>query len=172
MTLSRKAALPIWTATGFTTRDAREWMRHWGADNVEDEALLAEQARLWHDCGFTAAQRDAWDFSGDSASDLGLAIIGRVHGLGPDDDQRYCPGLLTSEDELLAAFTLYGQQDRRSLLVRWASSGLPDTQIVLAWHARLSLAEALAGGHDDDALDLLTAYTGPCPMTHRGTAAA
>lgn len=180
MTLSRSKALTIWQAAGFTTREAREWMRHWGNDGptcetVEDEAWMAAHARLWSDCGFTGQDTAAWADS-DITTGLGLAIIGRVHGLVPDDDQGHCPGVLTltgdDDDDLLAAFTLYGHQDRRSPLVRWASGGLADDRILGYWHAGIPLVEALTGGHDDDALDLLTALHTPCPMTHRGTAAA
>lgn len=167
--ISKQQALHIWIDAGFAVQEAREWMRHWGTDNAADEAWMAQEARLWHDCGFTAAQASEWDDSGDITSGLGLAIIGRVHGLGPNDDQGLCPGVLTltgdDDDDLLAAFTLYGQQDRRSPLIRWAKSGLTDAQVLGYWHAGIPLVEALASAHDDDAVNVLAALNPTrCPL--------
>lgn len=163
--ITEQDALPIWIDEGFTAEQAREWMPYWAAYDVEEATLLAENAWLWHTAGFTAAQAGRW-LEETSASDLERAIIGRVHGLGPDADQVHCPGLinLTVEDPLEAPYNSYGVGDGGTLLHRWATSGLADARILAFWHAGIPLAEALTGTHDQDALDVLAALNTPCPM--------
>jgi len=171
---SKREALRIWTMAGFTAEQAWEWMTAWGGsgptcDTAEDEEWMAEQARLWHDCGFTGHHAHAWAPS-EIAGVLGTAIQNRVHGLTVDDeDGRGCPGLFTftgqQDDDDARLIDLYGFQDRDSVLVRWATRGLPDDRILAYWHAGIPLQEALTGGHDDGAVDILAALNTPsCPL--------
>lgn len=173
--ISKQQAVPIWTAAGFTAREAREWTRNWGTNTVEDEAWMAKRARLWHDCGLTGQDAAAWSF-GDITVGLGPAIIHRVHGLTHHQNvPGYCAGLITATgedaDDLAEHLYYYGTQDRESRLIRWATSGLPPSRILAYWHARVTHSEALVGGYNDDAVDVLAALTTPhCPLILRTAA--
>lgn len=175
--INTQQAVPIWTAAGFTVQEAQEWMRHWGNDGpttttVEDEAWMAAHARLWSDCGFTGQDTAAWADS-DITTGLGTAIQNRVHGLTVDAADGECTALLRPDsdaDPLTARLDLYGFQDRDSVLVRWATSGLPDDRILAYWHGGIPLQEALTGGQDDGAVDILAALNTPsCPLLQQAT---